>query len=154
MKLTDNRNSQDRRRHSSDTLVSGGLVFCTVSQSTTAKSRETESLIWVPYSYRSLGNLVVSREVPCLDGLSRSSQKKQGEGFPAPSSACGLYLGIDLREWEPNSTQGVCGSMSSPPTLLSAVSRSSLIVPHNSKKLDGTSSPGHSPRHSRVDDSL
>jgi len=29
-----------------------------------------------------------------------------------------------FREWEPNSTQGVCGSRSSPPTLLSAVSRS------------------------------
>ena len=53
--------------------------------------------IRVPYSYRSLGNLVVSREVPCFDGLCRSSRKKQGHnevGFPAPSSACGLYLGI------------------------------------------------------------
>ena len=71
---------------------------------------------------RSLGNLVVSR-----DGLSRSSRKKQCHsevGFPSPSSACGLYLGSALREWEPNSTQGVCGSRSSPPTLLSAVSRS------------------------------
>jgi len=75
--------------------------------------------------YRSLGNLVVSREVPCLDRLSISSRKKQGHnevGFPAPSSACGLYLEIDLQEWEPNSR--VCGSRSSPPTLLSAVSSS------------------------------
>jgi len=33
--------------------------------------------IRVPYSYRSLGNLVVSREVPCLDGLSRCSRKNK-----------------------------------------------------------------------------
>jgi len=26
-------------------------------------------------------------------------------GIPSPSSACGLYLGFALREWEPNSTQ-------------------------------------------------
>ena len=45
-------------------------------------------------------------------------------GFPVPSSACGLYLGSAVREWEPNSTQGVCGSRSSPPTLLSAFCRS------------------------------
>ena len=45
-------------------------------------------------------------------------------GFSVPSSACGLYLEIALREWDPNSTQRVCGSSSSPPTLLSAVSRS------------------------------
>ena len=49
-------------------------------------------------------------------------------GFPIPSSACGLYLGCALREWEPNSTQGVCGSSSRPPTLLSAFSRSFHLI--------------------------
>jgi len=33
-------------------------------------------------------------------------------GFPAPSLACGIYVGIALWEWEPNSTQRVCGSSS------------------------------------------
>jgi len=27
-------------------------------------------------------------------------------GISDPSSACGLYLGFALREWQPNSTQG------------------------------------------------
>jgi len=54
----------------------------------------------------------------------REEQGHKEMGFPAPSSACELYLGSALQEWEPNSTQGVCGSRSSPPTLLSAISRS------------------------------
>jgi len=33
--------------------------------------------IWVSYSYWSLDDLVVSREVPCLDGLSRCSRKNK-----------------------------------------------------------------------------
>jgi len=67
-------------------------------------------------------------------------REKQGHsevGFPAPSSACGLYMGMALREWEHNSTQGVCGSRSSPPTLLSAFSRSfhrACMVSHSPRR--------------------
>ena len=63
--------------------------------------------------------------VRCADGVNWILKLKlKLVCFSIPSSACGLYLEIAVREWEPNSTPGVCGSRSSPPTLLSAVTRS------------------------------
>ena len=88
------------------------------------------SVIWsVPYSVSSVGYLAAPREVSCLADPSRSARNDKAlvrwlVGFSITSSACGLYMEIAVREREPNSTQGACGSRSSPPRLLSAVSRS------------------------------
>ena len=80
--------------------------------------------IRVPYSYRSLGNLVVSSLGKCLaltvsadpHGRNKAITRWVFQPLPRP-------VGFTW-ELEPNSTQGVCGSRSSPPTLPSAVSRS------------------------------
>ena len=62
--------------------------------------------------------IVVPREVPFTTRSDPREMASHSEvGFSIPSSACGLCLEIAVREWEPNSTQGVCGSRNSPPTL-------------------------------------
>ena len=64
--------------------------------------------------------------------FARQGPSEMGFSIPSIGPVRWIYLEIVVREWEPVSTQGVCGSIipprlsrSSPSTLLSAVFRSS-----------------------------